>query len=29
MSVPIGVGTSLSFYIKECIEVVKNQGAYI
>ena len=24
--VPIGVGTSLSPYIKECIEVIKNEG---
>ena len=24
--VPIGVGTSLSPYIKKCIEVIKNQG---
>ena len=24
--VPIGIGTSLSPYIKECIEVIKNQG---
>ena len=24
--VPIGVGTSLSPYIKECIEIIKNEG---
>ena len=24
--VPIGVGTSLSPYIKECIEVIKSEG---
>ena len=24
--VPVGVGTSLSPYIKECIEVIKNEG---